>query len=406
MKRYADVRFIATVWTPPAWMKEFSRDTSPTCSDGTGACGGHLRSDMREELAEYLYAFYRAVQQECGVDLYGISLQNESAFIEWYVSCVYDPDEYRDALKAVGAKFAAEWVDCLLFGAEDMLGNITVNPYFGLINVDPVAKSYMGAAAVHGYTNGVDPLPTSTGAQQWSRLGQVMRGLGARAWMTETSGFPESWAGAMTIASNVAMAMHYADLSAWVFWSDAENGGQASEYALLTNFGHTQRSYASKMFYKFVRPGAARIGCDLVAGGLLGVAAHHPVDQTFTMVIINQGGATTLELAGGELPAQLTKYTSTATKHCVDEGSVASGGSIGIDGNSVTTLVGTGYDPAVSSVHPHMTAAATTAVAARPGGAAYGLDGRRLRDSGIANPGAGSRRGIVVVDGQARVLVR
>jgi len=57
MKRFSDVRFIATVWTPPAWMKEFTRDTSPTCSDGTGACGGHLRADMRAELAEYLVAF-------------------------------------------------------------------------------------------------------------------------------------------------------------------------------------------------------------------------------------------------------------------------------------------------------------------------------------------------------------
>lgn len=394
-KSYDDIRVIASVWTPPPWMKDNNEPNN----------GGHLLPSMREELAEFLVGYYRAVQRDCGVDLYAISIQNESAFEEWYVSCVYTSEEYRDALKVVGARFEAEGIDCLLFGAEDMLHNIARNPYFGYINVDPVAKGYLDVAAVHGYSDGINPLPSSTGAQEWGRLGQVASGLGVKAWMTETSGFSESWGSAMQIASNIAMAMRYADLSAWTFWSDAENDGMPSEFALLSNFQHTQRSYASKMFYRYVRPGSVRIGCDLVTEDALGVAVHHPVDQTFTMVIVNNGLATSVELTGGDLPAQLTKYTSTSTKHCVDEGSVASGGSISIDGSSVTTLVGEGYNPAiVAAVQPQRNRPAVGRMA--PGGMHYTLDGRMVGQNSQISPPAS---GIVVTrtaGATARFMVR
>ncbi|MBD3244120.1 MAG: hypothetical protein GF331_26245 [Chitinivibrionales bacterium] len=326
LKSYPHVKFIPAVLSPPAWMKT-----------NNNIANGYLRTDMYEEFAEYLVAFYRMIQQETGMDLYGLSIQNESAFHEWYGSCVYTAEEYRDVLKVVGARFEAEGIDTRLHGADDMLTNITVTPYFGYIYQDPVARQYLSAVSVHGYSDGVNPMPTSGAAQAWQRLGDIADRFGVPAWMNECAGWmPNDY---MPAAMHMGMALRYADLSLWVYLSMDD----CEEWGLLCNGEHTLRSAAAKHYYHFLRPGAVRIGAAYTEDEYLLVNAFvHPETNTMNVVAVNNASATRqIQLTAPDMPATMRMYLTTSTggnKLCEDQGDVSTGGAIDLPAASVVTL--------------------------------------------------------------------
>jgi glucuronoarabinoxylan endo-1,4-beta-xylanase len=365
LKNYPDVRFITTIWSPPGWMK-YHGDVNN---------GDSLLPAMMPALADYFLGLYNAILQQTGVRLYGLSIQNEPAFVEPYVSCVYPPAKYRDLLKVVGKRFADEGIDIKLYGAEDMLDFLTMNPYPGTINADATAKGYFDALAVHGYTDGVNPQPTSGQAQSWGRLATISKAMGKSAWMTETSGFPVNWSGAMTLASNIYAALRYGNLSLWTFWED----NRCDAEGLLCNGAHTQRSLVSKNFYRYIRPGAVRIAATPDDTACYAVAFNNKAAQTLTLVIYNaKASGYALSLSGANLPAQFTKYTTTASKACVNEGTVGAT-SISIDASSVTTLVGSGYNPPTGvDVQPRRHASGMGAVSVGESGVLrmYDVNGR------------------------------
>ncbi len=377
LKSYPDVKFIPAVLSPPAWMK-----------DNNDIANGSLRTDMYEEFAEYLVAFYRIIKQETGMDLYGISMQNESAFDEWYGSCKYTAQQYRDVLKVVGARFAAENIQTRLHGADDMLTNITINPYFGIINQDPVAKSYLSAASVHGYSDGVSPMPTSGAAQAWARLGTISRAMGIPAWMNEAAGWqPNDY---MPAALHVGMGLKYADLTMWVHL-DMDD---CAQWGLLCNDQHTLRSAAMKHYYHFVRPGAVRIGATYTADDYLLVNAFvHADNDKMTVVAVNNASSSRqIQLSGTGLPAQMQMYLTTSTggnKLCEDQGNTSTGSAITLPAHSVVTLEA----DYVTAVQPRATRAAPSVrrVPVSAGSRTFLIDGSAVR-------GAGSARGIRVVD--------
>lgn len=372
-KKYG-LRHIASCWSPPAWMKE---NTSPSCSNGAGHCGGNVKASMREEFAEFMVAYYRLIEQECGVKLYGMSIQNEPAFAEPYKSCVYTPEQYRDMLKVVGPRFEREGIDTKLFGAEDMAQ--TSPSYGGYINSDPDAKPYLDAYAVHGYADGVDAAPNSKGAAVWSKLRvAVIDQMRKNLWMTETSGYGTGWNAAMGLATAIHIAIHYGHASLWSWWSLDQN--KLSGFSLLNGGKHTHRSLASKHYYKFVRPGDVRIGVSSDDPDVSVTAFRNTRDNNLTLVLINNGNATQMALDGEGVPAELKKYTTTSNKQCRDEGT-ARASSVSLDGNSVTTLVGEGYRPAtVATARPTSFGPYVTGSAGGGHGAAeqFGLAGRRL----------------------------
>ena len=48
---------------------------------------------------------------EAGVDVYAVSPENEPEWPQWYVSCVYTPEEMRDVIIALGQRFETEGLD-------------------------------------------------------------------------------------------------------------------------------------------------------------------------------------------------------------------------------------------------------------------------------------------------------
>ncbi|MBD3242545.1 MAG: hypothetical protein GF331_18290 [Chitinivibrionales bacterium] len=368
MKQNGLDKFILSYWSPPAWMK--------TNNDIEN--GGELKRQAYDEFAEYCVASVKVLKDSCGIDVYALSVQNEPAFEEPYVSCVYTAEQYRDLVKVVGARLHEEYPNVKLFGAEDMLKNWTRQDAFpGPLMADPVSREHLDILAVHGYSDGVHPTPSSQAASMWSRASQNCRSVGKPLWMTETSGFGSTWSGAMELAEAIYAALKFGKVSAWVFWTISAGGDGG--YSLISNGTPNKLFYASKHYYRYIRPGAVMIDIDDSGDEhVFAVAFNHKQDRQLTVVLLNAGGsAASVSLAAQGLPGQLRKYVSTSTKQCTDEGTVTSGAAISLDANSVTTLVGTGYAP--PSLRVTRTPSQPYGAGAAPvQGFSYALDGRRV----------------------------
>jgi O-glycosyl hydrolase len=325
--------------------------------------GGNLRTDMYAEFAERCLEYARVVRDSTGVELYGLSIQNEPAFVESYESCVYTAATYRDVLKIVGPRVHAEFPNLKFFGAEHMLTNW--GTFEGTLSADTAARRQIGAYAVHGYTDGVTPQPSSTAAVLWRAAWRNASGAAKPLWMTETSGFSADWAGAMENALCIFAGLKYGNISAWTLWYTCDN--------MYTSGTPDKRYYIHKQFSRYIRPGAVGISCTSDDSTVLAVAFRHPTQSTLSRVLLNVSGAQkSVTLSGAALPS-FAAYRSSASENCASVGTVS--GTVTLPANSITTLYGTNF---VTSVAERP--AARLVSIGRVAGAArtYGLDGRLL----------------------------
>lgn len=331
--------FIASIWSPPAWMK----------TNGKIIEGGNLKDDCYEEFAEYCTAFIKIMKNEAGIDMYGLSIQNEPAFEEPYQSCVYSPEQYARAMDAVGKRFKKEGIKTLLFGPEHMLGNFeSMRDYIWAME-DTDTLKYLGAIAVHGYgSNGVDansPAPTL-----WDRAYETLaKKYKKQLWMTETSGYTNSWKDTMNLAQDIYVALKFGKINAWVWWrlSDCFTGEFAGRVrneveSLMKDRVPTPKYYVSKNYYRYIRPGAMQIDSNSSDKDVLVVAFNDKASKKITIVLINKGGTEkTIDIGinGTGLPREYKAYRTSATENCIDAGTVKAGG-VKLPASSITTLYG------------------------------------------------------------------
>ena len=201
-------------------------------------------------------AYCRIFKREIGVDLYGLSVQNEPRFSQSYQSCVYDGESLRDLIKAVGSRFKREGITTKLFLPEDVGWLDGVKSMTLPTLNDPEARQYVGMVATHGYAlDGI--APASTDAATWQTMAGWGQPYNLPLWMTETSGYKNTHEGAMSLAKAMYTALRFGNASAWVFWS--LSSGNLDEYSLMSSKGDkSKRYYVSKQFYRYVRPGAIR----------------------------------------------------------------------------------------------------------------------------------------------------
>jgi len=364
-ERGVPLKVLLTVWTPPAAMK--CAVTDDVIDDGTphpGGTkdGGALCPSQREAFAAWLVEGLE-LYADVGVDVYGLSFQNEPLFVEPYNSCVYTQAQYAETLAAIGPTIKAAFPDVKLFGSENMLeiecgrsdaGEFDPWWYTGNLLESPDALAQLDAWAVHGYSDGINATPTSKMATLWSEYAGAVRDTGKPVWMTETSGYEDGWEagelpGAIDLAQGIYAALRFGDASAWVWWQGSELGG-ATEYSLMAGAGTLSKRYhVSKQFYRFVRPGARRVEAASDDDEALVVAFDHAAMGALTLVAINVGTEEKpLTLAGAELPVSFEAYRSSATEDCAALGELAAD-AIVLPPRSVTTLVsGNVYEDAAS----------------------------------------------------------
>ncbi|MCB9354952.1 MAG: hypothetical protein H6575_10345 [Lewinellaceae bacterium] len=299
------------------------------------ALGGTGPTSALTQFARSTAAYVRGFQQHFGISFYAISIQNELNFEQFYNSATYPlSSQYITALKAIRAEFDQydDLKDIRIMGPEDLLGGDAYglwqyggagNPthknlqYLQHIAADPTAAAAIDFFCIHGYdSDGVSSAgASSTSWNRWVNGWQAspapgipanVAGFGSygkKSWMTETSGENAAWIyptngfpnnGGWSIALKIHQALSVGMESAWLYWTFSEDPGtsQVGEFALTSQTaGNTSPKYVgAKHFFKYIRPGAWRVGASVAGNGdLLAGAYLHEDNKTLTAVLINAG---------------------------------------------------------------------------------------------------------------------
>lgn len=306
-------KLILSVFSPPAWMK----------TNNSVDNGGELRDDMYNEFAEFYSAYVQHLNAQSLVDVYAISPENEPRWGQWYASCVYNPEQMRDIIKVLGARFENDGLKVQIFAAEDLL--TWFSEYAEVMMADSICRKYTDIVATHAYSDGISPSSISGAKGIWMNASSLTEANNKSLWMTETSGYSEDWHakdGPLVYAQLMHTALKYGKVSGWV-WLTLNTGTGANEQeALMVNKVPKKIYYVSKNFYRFIRPGAVQIHCvDNEDEQVLVTAYKHGEESRLTVVAINTGDSPKmLSLAMENKPKEFAHYKTTATDNCIMAG--------------------------------------------------------------------------------------
>ena len=340
--------FIATVFSPPGWMKDMSVRTpqtlewwSPCLTNPTQykhLCGGKLKDDMHEEFAEWIVGWVQAWKKQTGKDLYSISIQNEPEFPEPYGSCVYTPAEMAKAGDVVAKKMKKEGLTTKMFFGEILWAQSNVLTFYKEATKYPDLLERIDAFALHNYdTDGIQVGGPS--ATQWSNTATFAGKYKKEMWMSETSGFSNDVEGLMKYCGNIYNAIVSGKINLW---------------CILTNNNDEQEKLIWQAIKVTNKVKANSIRCDAVSSDatILSVGFTHFENQTLSTLLTNsEAKEKSVKLIGTILPDELEVYTTTIGKNAVLLGKLnkANDYTITLPGKSISLAIGKAAIPTAVS---------------------------------------------------------
>ena len=346
MKAAGLQKLIVSVWSPAIWMKynnqlgngTQNQNSAPAYTSNPAATTNQLKPAMYDEFAEMCVAYIKIIKQQTGIDIYALSIQNEPRFSQFYSSCVYDGNAMRDLLKVVGKRLKDEGLSTKLFLPEDVGYLQGVESMITPTLADPVSRQYADIIAVHGYDlDGVTA--ASTSAQTWETMYSWGAQYNKPLWMTETSGYENTFDGAMKLAKAMYTAIKFGNVSAWLYWSLSTT--TLDSYSLMSSSGEkSKRYFASKNFYKYIRPGTVRRDAVTTEGNnIYTLAFQNDSDNTVSLILINDNDSPkAITLQGNNLPAQFSKIITSMSDDAKDYGVVNSNEVMLMPAKSIVTL--------------------------------------------------------------------
>lgn len=342
--------FFASAWSPPAWMKHNGalnngdKNEAPAYQRHPGPDANQLRVDAYEEFAELWVAYIRLLEQEAGIVLDAVSLQNEPRFSQFYRSAVYDGEALRQLVKIVGARFEEEGIKTGIILPEDVGNFEKIRGLAEPTLQDPEARKYVTALAVHGYLfDGVRPALTTP--QVWEEMRDLAAAYDLPLWVTETSGFDPDWDGAMKLALSIDTALRHGNAAAWLYFRLGERPGQTRDALILGGENPTRRYDVARHFYREIRPGAVRIETRSGEPDIRALAFRGPGRESgssvVTVTLVNPDDRShPVRLAGRTLPEHWSGFRSSEGERAVPIEDLAAGDMIPLPPRSIVTLSG------------------------------------------------------------------
>ena len=308
------IRVIASVWSPPPWMKrnatlgnghpkrrnyaldfgnpvELGRWDAP--QDGpTGAeryqyVGlNKLRPDRYEHFAKVLVEWTRLLRSS-GIELYALSPQNEPRFSHWFESCVYTPAEYAELLDAIVLMFRREGEPLpKLFGPEHMTRDLPGNRlYLEAIAKRPDAFRAVEALAAHGYIDGQAPETNPEFSRTFRSLAEQH---GKRVWFTEGGSGEHDWPAPLRdFARSFVYALREGNASLITPWQ-AVTRDPPSRSGFMSLSQSTKKTSVAIQLWRYLRPGMVRVGVEGESSDLESVAFEDPASARVVLVILNR----------------------------------------------------------------------------------------------------------------------
>lgn len=289
---YADVKILASPWSPPASLKSNNSDT-----------GGYLPEENYDEYAAHINSFLSYMQSN-NVDIYAVSIQNEPDIQVSYESSDWTPAQMRDFLKNYGGQITG----AKIAAAESF--NFTRSFTDVLLN-EPEAEKHIDIIAGHIYGGGAGPYPLAEQKNKEIWMTEYLLNQNATSSWSQLSG-EVIWDESLKMLETVHNAM--ADnWNAYIWWylkryysflGDGTQGTTAGEIL--------KRGYAFSHYSKFVRPGYERIEAEINSGPNIKVTAYKGGNQ-IVIVLVNTGNipkaGISIELPGA-IPNAAAVYTT------------------------------------------------------------------------------------------------
>lgn len=284
----------ASPWSPPAWMK----------TNGMMNSGGKLKPEYRQAWADYYVRYIQEYARE-GIDVWGLTVQNEPEASQTWDSCLYTGEEERDFVRdylgpalenaGLGAVKIIIWDhnrDRMFERAKDVLD-------------DPKAAQYVWGVGFHWYcgdhfdnvqlTHEAYPdkhLIFTEGCQEnGPHLGAWETGERyARSIINDLNRWTEAWVDWNLLLDETGGPNHVNNLCSAPIIADT----QAAEILYQSSY------YYIGHFSRFIRPGARRVACAktldsleatafLNADGRVAVVALNRSEHPMDFMIKRQG---------------------------------------------------------------------------------------------------------------------
>jgi O-glycosyl hydrolase len=273
----------ASVWSAPWTPPNFAKNTGTANGGSYLGSGGNATNQLyARELAGYV----ANTENTYGVNIYGLSVQNEPDFSTTYPSCLWSASQIHDFVTNLyPAMVASNVASTLIMLPEDEHWATT---YYTTTMNDPNVAPYVGVIADHNY----DGPNFQTGS---TTPPAALNSYGKSLWETEvsTGDSPNgSISNAVYWAQRIHLFMTVAQANGWHFWwlinLNADNEGLADN-----NYVPTQRMYAMGQYSRFVRPGYYRIDASNTGNALVS-AYMYPNSANFVIVAVNTNASTAI----------------------------------------------------------------------------------------------------------------
>jgi glucosylceramidase len=307
------IRFWASPWTPPTWMK-----TGPFQSGGTASNfdGGNMTDSdsILKAHAQYFVKWIQAYGQQ-GITIETVAPQNEPGYSQNYPSCLWTP--------ALFTKFVGQYLGPALSTAglsTKIMGGTMSNPDSG--KDGSVLSTLMGDGTAKGYIKVI--------GLQWGMLDNIgsYKSYNVPIWATEhkcgnypwnPSGSPaykepapndlaygvESWGYIKTAIRNGVTAYNAWNMVLDTMGKGIDTARQWAQDSLLVVNGSslvmTPAYYVFRHISQFAAPGGKVVG---TSGGDA-IAFKNP-DGTIVAVMYNSGGAKTYTVSIGGQKVQFS----------------------------------------------------------------------------------------------------
>jgi O-glycosyl hydrolase len=275
------VKFYASMWSPPGWMKD----------NGIIIDGGHVLPQYFSALANYYVKYIQAYQAQ-GIPIYAVTLQNEPAIKVGYPSTLWTSDEQMNFAQILGQAFSSANIKTKIWGLDDNEHN-TFDYAKNFAN--PSSSTYVEGAGFHNYT-GQDITQSTTLRAQYPNktmhLTEITNGASKlisymRNWMSSYS----YWLTFIEFVSPGPGPGFWQEENRDPaqdpdFWVDSQVSWAgtpgSSSYKLNAWY------YTFGQFSRFIQPGAVRIdSSDIVATDVSNVAFKNP-DGTIVLIVVNR----------------------------------------------------------------------------------------------------------------------
>lgn len=304
------IKILSSPWSPPAWMKTNGKVTE----------GGQLKPEYRSAWAQYYCRYIHAYRKE-GIDIWGITVQNEPMATQRWESCLYSHEEERDFVRdylgpALHENGCQQTKILVWDHNRDLLFHRAKTVFD-----DPDAAKYVWGAGFHWYVT--DDFNHVNMVHEFYPDKKLLFTEGC----LENGVHASDWSAGERYARSVINDLNHWAVG-WIDWNlmlDTQGGpNHVQNYCSAPIIGDVDNDrliYNSSYYYlghfsRFIRPGAVRVLCENTGDELMTTAFLNPDEEVAVIVFNPQGYPIPYSLQVGGVQASRMSPAHSITTLC------------------------------------------------------------------------------------------